>query len=57
MAAMLVGLLLVTGLVFAFRYVFRMSEAAEAEVGLSGTPAPKAFAPRALGEPPAPYFK
>lgn len=58
MAAMLVGLILVTGLVFAFRYVFRMSEAAEAEVGLStSAPAPKAFAPRSLGEPPAPYFK
>ncbi|MGN0886352.1 MAG: helix-turn-helix domain-containing protein [Candidatus Spyradenecus sp.] len=57
MSAMLVGLLIVTGLVFAFRYVFRMSEAAEVEVGLSGTTAPKAFTPRSLGEPPAPYFK
>lgn len=56
MCVMLVGMILVTGLVFAFRYVFRMSEAAEAEIGLSGTPA-KAFAPRLLADPPAPYFK
>ena len=57
MSAMLVGLFIITGLIFAFRYVFRMSEAAEVEVGLSGAQASKVFTPRSLGEPPTPYFK
>lgn len=52
--------LFATFLIFAFRYVFRMSADAETESGLSGTPvaSDKPFEPRQIGTPPPlPYFK
>lgn len=60
---LLVGCLLAvfaTFVVFAFRYVFRMSADAETENGLSGTPVAsgKPFEPRPIDTPPPlPYFK
>lgn len=51
---LLVGLTL---LVFAFRYVFRMSAEAETELGISGAAAPNAvFEPTPVADPPTPYF-
>ena len=56
-ALVMLGLLLcLTLFIFAFRYVFRMSAAAESEASLS-EPAATVFSPRPVAPPPAPYFK
>ncbi len=56
-AATIFGILVaMTVLVLAFRYVFRQSADAEAEVTLSGTAPTGEFTPRPVA-PPTPYFK
>lgn len=49
-------LISLTLLVFAFRYVFKMSEAAEPETMLE-SPRSETFEPRPVALPPPPYFK
>ena len=54
--ACVVGVLLaLTLVVWAFRYVFRLSSDAESELAVSGAPA--AFEPRPVAAPPPPYFR
>jgi hypothetical protein len=49
-----VALLTLTGLIFVFRYVFRISDAAESEYGL--LPDATQYESRPVATPPDPFF-